>query len=89
MCGIVAFVPTYDAGCKPRSVEVLVDALPGVGNDQADADADPALIERLEEVDKRVESAVDLFRSAWAAWHLGDPCVNAGELRTRLTALSS
>jgi glutamine---fructose-6-phosphate transaminase (isomerizing) len=89
MCGIVAFVPSYHEAGPPRSVQVLVDALPDVGEYQADRDAVPALIEHLEEIGKRVETAVDLFRNAWAVRLLGDPRVDTGELRTRLSALSA
>jgi hypothetical protein len=39
-------------------VQVLVDALPDVGANQADGDAVPALIVHLEEIGKRVETAV-------------------------------
>ncbi len=42
----------------------------------------PDLIELLAEVGKRVESAVDLFRSASAVRLLGDSRVDVGEVQT-------
>ncbi|HZC51686.1 MAG TPA: SIS domain-containing protein [Mycobacterium sp.] len=96
MCGIVAFLPSYERAGGPLSVSELVDALPDVAGESADcsgtrsaADVVATWAEQVEEVGKRVHDAVDFFHSASAVRLIAEPDPGDGAVRAKLAALSA